>query len=61
MTEEKKIETKKTLLKKIEELDNNKKVSFTVEEFKNLFKEKQLDRGWTKEHLLFLMENTKNG
>ena len=61
MTEEKKIETKKSLLKKIEELDNSKKVSFTVEEFKNLFKENQLNRGWTKEHLQFLMENTKHG
>lgn len=60
-SDKKPVKNKLQLIDEVLKSDDDKTISLTVSEFRNLFSTAQLNRGWTKPQLEFINERVKNG
>jgi len=60
-SDKKPVKNKLQLIDEVLKSDDDKTISLTVSEFKELFSTNQLNRGWTKPQLEFINERVKNG
>jgi len=58
-TDKKPVRNKLQLIDEVLKSDDDKTISLTVSEFKELFSTAQLNRGWTKPQLDFINERLK--
>ena len=58
-TDKKPIKNKLQIIDEVLKSDDDKTISLTVSEFKELFSTAQLNRGWTKPQLDFINERLK--
>ena len=59
-SDKKPVKNKLQLIDEVLKSDDDKTISLTVSEFRNLFSTAQLNRGWTKPQLEFFNERAKN-
>ncbi len=57
MDKKKETKNKLQLISDVLESNDTNKIKINVEDFKQLFSSNQLNRGWTKSQLEFLLEN----
>ena len=60
-SDKKPVKNKLQLIDEVLKSDDDKTISLTVSEFRNLFSTAQLNRGWTKHQLEDFLERVKNG
>ena len=60
-SDKKPVKNKLQLIDEVLKSDDDKTISLTVSEFRNLFSTAQLNRGWTKPQLEDFLERVNNG